>query len=251
MSDIWRDCDGAAHVVPHGAFDAFRVVEAQHVVATRRLVDSLEEHDVLERLLDAAKPPEAPEPRLGRLHFLLSTPFRYPPLRHGSRLGSHFERGIWYGSQTRAAALAERAYYRLLFLEGTTATLDPVTTQDTVFQAAIGATRLTDLTVPPFSAFTPRISSPTSYADSQPLGTAMRAAGVQACLYVSARHPERAVNCALFEPVFAATQPFSPETWTCRAQKAGVEFRNPFLGLNQAFPREAFLVDGVLPRPGT
>ena len=247
---MWRECDGAAHVLRPVPFRAFRVVESQQVVATRKLVDTLAEHDALEALLESAKPPLPTSRSQPPLHYLLSTPFRYPPLRHGSRVGDRLERGIWYGSTLRRTALAERAYYRLLFVHGTTADLGPLTSDDTVFQAAIGATRLADLTLPPFAAFTHRISSPASYADSQPLGTAMRAAGVEACLFSSARDPERAVNCALFEPVFASALPFAPETWTCRTERSGVEFRNPFLGMTLVFSQGDFLVEGVLPRPG-
>ena len=59
-------------------------------IATRKLVDSLAEQELLEKLLEGAKPP-APG---ARVHYLLSTPFRYPPLPHGSRFGRATERGI-------------------------------------------------------------------------------------------------------------------------------------------------------------
>jgi hypothetical protein len=42
---------------------------------------------------------------------LLTTPFRYPPLRHGSRFGSRQYRGIFYGSRSRSGCLVEGAYY--------------------------------------------------------------------------------------------------------------------------------------------
>ena len=49
------------------------MVEAQHQVSTRKLVDSLEEQALLEELIEASKPPN----RTGaRLHVLLSTPDR-------------------------------------------------------------------------------------------------------------------------------------------------------------------------------
>ena len=41
----------------------WRGVEAQHVVATMRLADSLGEQRVLEELLEASKPPLPPEAR--------------------------------------------------------------------------------------------------------------------------------------------------------------------------------------------
>src|SRR5690606_3863871 len=93
-----------------------------------------------------------PIPADGRLHYLLATPFRYPPLRHGSRFGTRHERGIWYGSESRRTAFAEVAYYRLLFLEGTRAELGPVTTQLTAFTARASTERGVDLLAPPFDA---------------------------------------------------------------------------------------------------
>ena len=60
----------------------WRGVEAQHRVATMKLVDTLEEQAELERLLEDSKPPL---PRgTASLHYLLMTPFRYTS-RHPSR----------------------------------------------------------------------------------------------------------------------------------------------------------------------
>jgi len=116
-SSIWTRCAGDSEIRPlHNS--PWRVVEAQHQVSTRKLVDSAEEQALLEDLIDRVKPPDATG---GRLHYLLFTPFRYPPLAHGSRFGGRHERGIWYGSVERRSAFAEVAYYRLLFLEGTQA----------------------------------------------------------------------------------------------------------------------------------
>ena len=111
-SSIWTRCAGDSEIRPLG-LSPWRVVEAQHQVSTRKLVDSADEQILLEELIDRAKPPYTTP---ARLHYLLATPFRYPPLRHGSRFGRRHERGIWYGSSTRRAAFAEISYYRLLFL---------------------------------------------------------------------------------------------------------------------------------------
>ena len=92
--DIWTQCG------PKFKFTAYegrpwRVVEAQHVVATRKLVDSDEEQSILEDLLDSAKPPKPYDEECKSYHYLLWTPFRYPPLQYGSRLGSPERRGLW------------------------------------------------------------------------------------------------------------------------------------------------------------
>src|SRR3954464_4226566 len=109
-SSIWTRCAGVSEIRPLRA-SAYRAVEAQHQVSTRKLVDSSEEQILLEELIDSAKPPDVTR---GRSHYLLSTPFRYPPLLHGSRFGARHERGIWYGSETRRTAFAEVAYYRFV-----------------------------------------------------------------------------------------------------------------------------------------
>ena len=68
----------------------WRVVEAQHVVSTGKLVDAPEEQAALEMLIDSSKPPIPAAEEFAGLHYLLSTPFRYPPLRHGSRFSTRF-----------------------------------------------------------------------------------------------------------------------------------------------------------------
>ena len=124
-ASIWTRC-GARANVRRLSGRAWRVVEAQHVTSTRKLVDSLEEQRILEELIEGSKPPPPDEARERGLHFLLFTPFRYPPLRHGSRFATRTEPSLWYGSTRPRTCLAECAYYRLLFVEGTTAELGPV-----------------------------------------------------------------------------------------------------------------------------
>jgi hypothetical protein len=225
------------------------VVEAQHQVSTRKLVDSADEQALLEQLIDRVKPPDVTG---GRLHYLLFTPFRYPPLPHGSRFGGRRERGIWYGSLERRGAFAEVAYYRLLFLEGTRASLGTVETALTAFTAPVRTSRGIDLAAPPFDAHRRAIASPTRYAASQALGTAMRAAGVEAFQYPSARDVEGGINVGVFAPsAFGGAKPKSFETWYCFASRERVEVApSGYLSRETyAFPREQFLVQGELPSP--
>src|SRR5262249_43225427 len=116
-SNIWTQC-GAASNFRRLAANPWRVVEAQHLISTLKLVDTLEEQKLLEELIDRHKPALPKLPGLGRLHFLLFTPFRYPPLRHGSRFGIRDEPGIWYGSDALRPGFAEKAYYRLILISG-------------------------------------------------------------------------------------------------------------------------------------
>jgi hypothetical protein len=227
------------------------VVEAQFRNSTRKLVDSDEEQRVLEELLDARAKLPVPE-GFENLHYLLYTPFRHPPLRNGSRFGTRHERGILYAARELAAAFAEVAYYRLLFLEGSAAPLAPVQVDLTAFSFRVAAQRGIDLSQPPFRRFEDRISSPVSYADAQRLGAEMRADGVQACLYVSARARGRRLNLAVFENVFRPPRPLDEERWACVAAHERVEFRaQRLLGADErhAYGREQFLVDGRLPAP--
>jgi hypothetical protein len=220
-------------------------------VSTRKLVDSAEEQILLEELIDGAKPPYTTPPRL---HYLLSTPFRYPPLRHGSRFGRRHERGIWYGSETRRAAFAEVAYYRLLFLEGTSASLELVETQLTAFTVRARSPRGIDLTAAPFDANKRAIASPTKYDATQPLGSAMRAAGIELFRFPSAREPG-GVNVGVFDAgVFGNSKPRGFETWHCTATRDRVELaKRDFASWARetfSFERQAFLVNGALPAPG-
>jgi hypothetical protein len=247
-SSIWTRCAGDSELRPL-RLAPWRVVEAQHQLSTRKLVDSAEEQELLESLIERVKPPDRTG---GKLHYLLFTPFRYPPLTHGSRFGSRRERGIWYGSMDRRTAFAEVAYYRLLFLEGTAAELGTVETALTAFTAALRTARGVDLAAPPFDAHRRAISSPVSYASSQALGAAMRASGVEAFRYSSARDAEGGNNVGVFTPsVFRSAQPKLHETWYCFASRALVEMTSSGYSARDthSFARAQFLVNGELPAP--
>jgi RES domain len=247
---IWTQCAGPSEVRPlRGRF--CRVVEAQFRNSTRKLVDSDAEQQVLEELIDRRA--KLPVPAgFEDLHYLLYTPFRHPPLRNGSRFGTRLVRGILYGSRELPTAFAEVAYYRLVFLEGTAADLGELHLALTAFWFGIAAPRAVDLSQPPFREHEARISSKTRYAAAQRLGEEMRASGVQACLYVSARAEDRQLNVAVFENVFRPRQPVREEAWTCTASRARVEFRaSRLLGRDErhAFARSQFEVAGRLPAP--
>jgi hypothetical protein len=223
-----------------------RVVEAQFRNSTRKLVDSDAEQALLEELID--RHAKLPVPAgFERLHFLLYTPFRHPPLQHGSRFGTRAERGILYGARELPVALAEVAYYRLLFLDGPRSDLGPLAVELTSFSFGIRARRAADLCVEA------RISSKTSYQHSQRRGRELREAGVQACLYLSARSRPPGVCVAVFDDVFDPRQPRGERRWSCTASRALVEFRSQhLLGPDQrfSFARGQFEVAGRLPAPG-
>ncbi len=248
-SSIWMQCAGDSEIRPLRLVP-WRVVESQHQVSTRKLVDSADEQELLEELIDRVKPPA----QLGvRLHYLLFTPFRYPPLRHGSRFGVRQARGIWYGSEQQRTAFAEVAYYRLLFLEGTRAALDMVTTALTAFTVRMRSTHGVDLMAPPFDAERAAIGSKVSYTETQALGQAMRDAGVELFRCPSARDVDGGANVGAFTPaVFHAAVPQHDQRWHCTATRDAVDFtRGDFTGTREThqFDRAQFLVNDRLPSP--
>jgi hypothetical protein len=247
-SNIWTRCAGASELRPL-RLTPWRSVEAQHQVSTRKLVDTLEEQLLLEELINVSKPPD---PTHGRLHYLLATPFRYPPLRHGSRFGGRYERGIWYGSETLRTTFAEVAFYRLVFLEGTAAEMDTVSVDLTCFSVRVRTHLGIDLVAPPFEDYRAAIASPDAYGETQALGRSMREAGVEAFRYPSARDREGGINVAILSPsAFAAARPHALQTWHCTTTRYRVELlkRDYLRASSFTFMREEFLVEGALPLP--
>lgn len=246
--DLWAACRDRAVVTPLSG-TLLRVVESQEQVATRALVDSLEEQALLEQLIEASKPPRPPG--CEHLDYLLATPFRYPPLRHGSRFGRRDQPSIFYGAARITTALAETAYYRLLFLDGM-ATPPPggcLSTQHTAFRARYRCDRGLRLEAPPFDDHRERLRDPARYHDTQALGSAMRAAGIEAFSYRSARDRAGGINLALFGPAaLVSRRPTWRQRWLGETRAEAVTF----LRRDQPplrFVREDFLVDGRLPDP--
>lgn len=249
-SDIWTRCAGSSEIRGISG-RALRAVEAQHVVSTAKLADTLDEQAVLERLIEGAKPPLPRERAFAGRHVLLATSFRYPPLRHGSRFATRRERSLWYGAHALRTVFAEVAYYRLVFLEGTEAPLASIEAELSVFSVPYRARRGVDLTRPPFDAHRAAIASRTDYRQAQALGAAMREAGVEAFRYPSARDPEGGIALGVFNPAAFAGAPAEPRTWWCRAGRDGVLFlrKDALSRASLTFPRTTFLHAGVLPQP--
>jgi hypothetical protein len=232
------------------AGELLRVVESQEQVATTALVDDLADQAVLEDMIERTKPPRPPG--TARLHYLLATPFRYPPLAHGSRFGARFEPSLLYGARELRPALAETAYYRLLFWDGMTKPPPSgrFLTQHTLFGAAYRTGNGLRLQDPPFDAHEATLRDPVRYDETQALGAALRAGGVEAIEYLSARDRTRGVNVALFTPAaLARREPRFQQPWLCDTRGDGVTLSGLLEGGVWRFTREEFLVDGALPAP--
>lgn len=246
--DIWGVCGN--RVVPGPlSGELARVVESQEAIATNRLVDNFEEQALLEQLIEASKPSAAAGTR--ELHDLLATPFRYPPLRHGSRFGARHEPNLFYGAADTDTALAETAYYRLVFWTGMQ---DPppsgkLTTEHTAFGVRYDTAAGLQLHNPAFAACQDALADPAHYATTQRFGRVLRKIGIEAFEYQSARVTGPGINVALFSPgAIAVPKPLWQAQWLCETRGNRVAFYNPVSGARW-FERDQFEVDGVLPTP--
>lgn len=224
-----------------------RMVENQEQKVTVALVDDLEEHEILEAMLEDSKPPLPKD--LRRLDYLLQTPWRYPPLRWGSRFGRRHEPSLFYGSLTLSALFAEAAYYRLVFLEGMTVPFrDRVISQHTIFDARYQTSAGYDLTHPPFSRRSSVLVHKSDYTACQSLGTVLRESATELLLFQSARAVDKDLNIALFVPrALRSRKHINPQHGLCESRTDRIQFR--FSNEVHTYDREMFLQEGRLPAP--
>ena len=249
MTDIWGACAPEVNAGLLGG-ELMRLVESQEEVATLGLVDTLSEQRRLERLLEQAKPPLIRGTE--HLHYLLAAPFRYPPLTYGSRFGTRQEPGLFYGSLSASALLAEAAYYRLVFWAGMSSPppSGKLDTQHNVFTVDYRTEQGLRLHTPPFTRFAMLLTSPDNYAATQQLGRDMRAAGIQAFEYKSARDAAGGINVALYAPhALASARPKQITSWLTETRAEAVTFSERGSSDVASFPIEPFLVAGTLPLP--
>ena len=189
----------------------WRAIEAQHVVSTRRLVDDLEEQRALEDLLESTKPPVPAS--AARLHYLLFTPFRYPPQRP-SRFRDVHDPGVFYGGASVRTACAELGYWRWRFLTDSKGLTVLGPAPQTLFEAAVKTTGV-DLERAPYSRDAKLWRDPHNYGPTQMFARTAREAGIGLILYASVRDPEPGRCGAVLTPdAFSAPAPVSPtQTW--------------------------------------
>lgn len=221
---IWTPAALSSSARPYRG-TAWRLVEAQHRVSTLRLVDTLAEQQLLEEILDESKPVVPAECQ--GLDYLLSTPFRYSAAYpHGSR----FRRagrtlGVYYAAENIETAIAELAFYRLLFFAESPQTPFPDSAADyTAFSVALEADRMLDLAEPPLSGDEAFWSDLVDYTACQALADAARGAEVALLQYRSVRDPSRGANLAVLScSAFALPAPLSRQTWKIRPVTARVQ----------------------------
>lgn len=245
----WHQVKGDRQIRPIQG-KLFRLVESQAKVATLDYVDTLEEQALLEELLETAKP--AYRDNLHQLHYLLRSPFRYPPLRWGSRFGRPHEPSLFYGGGSIHTTLAEAAYYRFLFWQSMDGPpiRDRIHTEHTLFSARYRTSYGVQLHKPPFNAYRRELAHPSDYSACQQLGTTMREAGVEAFQYQSARDTRGGYCVALFTPTcFLVRQPDDISLWQCELDAESATFRQTATNTLTRFQLVDFLYDGRLPSP--
>lgn len=203
--------------------DLWRGVEAQHRVATMRLVDNREEQLLLEQLLEDSKPPLPPE--AAGSHYLLFTPFRYVP-EWPSRFRRPHEPGAWYGADDPVTVAAELAHWRWrFFMDSDGLREGQLVTEHTFFQARFTGREL-DITVPPWLEHRARWRDPIDYSSCHELATCVRGLEPppQAIRYESARRESG--RCEVVFDVQALSLPrlHLQQTWTCKATRELVMF---------------------------
>jgi hypothetical protein len=202
----------------------WRMVEAQHIASTSKLVDSVDEQDLLENLLESSKP-DLPDDTAG-LNFLLATPFRYPSRKGGTRFRGPRDPGVFYGAETVRTACAELGYWRHRFLLDAVDldVIEPVF--HTAFETRI-STNAIDLRCQPLSEFSELWTHTDDYSHTQKLAHVAREAGVHVIIYRSVRDPEESSCLALLNPSGFAQKAPCPvtQTWVLSVNKSEVVWR--------------------------
>jgi RES domain len=189
----------------------WRAVEAQHRVSTLRLVDTLAEQSLLESLLESTKP--ALPSSLRQQHYLVTTPFRYPPLHpQGSRFRGPADPGVFYGALERRTACAELGFWRWRFLLDSPALqrLQPLT--QTLFESALEASSL-DLRRDPFLKDAKHWTDPVDYSGCQTFARVAREAGATALCYASVRDPQHGHCVAVLAATAFTSREIVEQRW--------------------------------------
>jgi len=192
----------------------WRVVEHQHTIATRKIVDTLDEQAVLEDILEETKPPYPPAAE--HLHYLLKTPFRYAPSPYASRFRpANDSRGIFYGAESVRTGLAEVGYWRRRFLAASPGTPPPRNPESlTTFSVDYRSRHALDLFRPPLDRDRALWMHPEDYTATHALALNAREVGIEAIRYESVRAPGHEACLALLEPAaFVSSRPVEMQTW--------------------------------------
>ena len=222
----------------------WRVVEAQSISSTTKITDTIEEQETLEKVIEETKPDVPEECR--HLGFLLYTPFRYRPFPFNSRfrrLGS--PDGVFYAAEICETAIAEKAFYRLLFyLESPDTPWPSNPSEYTAFATEFAVANAVDLTREPLVAQRALWTHHTDYTACLALADTARAASLDAIRYQSVRDPEGRANIALLTcRAFIGRDLIDSRTWRLFFDSHGVRAYCEFPRTWLEFERTAFDAD--------
>lgn len=190
----------------------WRAVEAQHRVATMRLVDhSLADQQILEDILETSKPP-IPEAARGK-HWLIFTPFRYHPLPPGSRFRAPNDPGVFYAAFEQRTACAEIGYWRWRFVQDSAGLSLLEAKPMSLFAADVKTTAAIDLREPPLARRRKAWTDPDSYAETQSLARKAREQDIEAIVYESVRDPQHGGAVAVLAPKPLSGPVGHPQNW--------------------------------------
>jgi len=223
------------------------MVESQEKVATMKLVDTLDEQALLESLIESTKPNLMD----GQRHYLIETPFRYPPLQHGSRFGSRFEPSIFYGAHTVESMLYESAYYAFYFWNALKIPFkNPVINHKTSFEVRVKSAKYVNLCAIQDMDIQQKLRSKTDYGFTQSVGATLREMQVDAFSYVSARSPNESKNMGVFNIKSLTSAPLRQCGWEVKQTAESILFYcRENTTLNTELQKKVFLVDQVFPEP--
>jgi len=239
----------AAGGLTYYANSVCRMVETQEYAATTSLVDDLEEQAILEQILDDFKPSYAEDTQ--NLHYLISTPFRYPPLKYGSRFGAITEPSYFYASESIKTCLAEAAFYRFYLIDGTETPFPKVIqSEHSLFFVEALSSNTLDLTQITNTEIQNQLTDPTSYSLTQKVGLQVRQDGADLLRYFSARSQDLGINVAIDNhTIIQSKKPEDKVEYICQLdpQTGILRFSQPRT-FPVIFTREQFLVNGDLPQ---
>ena len=243
-SRIWTPAALSSDARPLAGI-CWRLVEAQHDYSTLKLVDSVAEQSLLEDLVEASKPSVPPECR--DLHYLLFTPFRYgSPYPRGTRFRrAGMTEGVFYSAETPQTAVAETAFYRLLFFVESPDTPWPRNAaQYTAFSAKYATERAIDLTSAKYSRDRARWMHVTDYQHCQAFADTARAVKIEIVRYASVRDPDGGMNLALLTcRAFARREPIARQSWRIQLNAAGAHAVCEAPKSRITFDRKCFAAD--------
>jgi len=184
------------------------------------LVDTVAEQAVLERLVEASKPPVPRDvARLG-LHWLLFTPFRYPPPPGGSRFRGPNDPGVFYGAEQPRTACAEVGYWRWRHLRDSPGLKAMPARPQTVFRVPVSGSAI-DLRESPFDGDREKWTHRSDYTACQSIARTAREAGLQLVRYESARDSRHGGCGALLDAAaFASREPVEQQGWILTVTQA-------------------------------